>query len=236
MTQPVTAAAPSPIHEFAAYLRRPQLLEPAGLRSGDSLRRWAVLTALLIAGLGLMLPLLGAWQKAFALPAPEAFDQVSPALLPWIVIAIAPPIEELLFRGWHSGRPRALWLLGCTVLTIAVALTATRGLGPLATGFTAIAAIIAAPIGWLVLRKQPCPRWFAGGFAAIFYVTAALFAVIHLTNYPGATLLSLPLVMPQAWAALVLGFVRQRIGLVGSILAHASANALSLLVAVLMGG
>ncbi len=62
------------------------------------------------------------------------------------------------------------------------------------------------------------------------------FALAHLSNYPRASLLAVPLVLPQLWAALVLGFVRQRLGLVPAMLSHALANGCSLGLALLAGG
>ena len=106
---------------------------------------------------------------------------------------------------------------------------------PVATGLTLLALLIAAPIGWVRLRRQATPRWFAVAFPSIFYAVVALFAVVHFVNYPSASLLGLPLLLPQLWGALVLGYIRQRIGLIGAIIDHAVANAVVLAIA-MMGG
>jgi membrane protease YdiL (CAAX protease family) len=68
----------------------------------------------------------------------------------------------------------------------------------------------------------------------IFYLGAALFALPHALNYPEVSWLTLPLVLPQAWAGLTLGYLRQKIGLSAAILAHATSNGLMLGVAMLM--
>jgi membrane protease YdiL (CAAX protease family) len=224
--------------EFAAFLRRPGLLAPQGLRDAAGRRAWLWMTALLIAGLLLVLaPLLGLWQKAFALPAPDAFKAVSSQMLVPIVVLIAPVLEELLFRGWQSGRARALWLLGCAAAVMTVLLVATDPSQALLVAGVMLAALIAAPTGWWLLRRRTEPlRWFARGFPAIFYLVAVGFALVHLTNYPRVSLLAVPLVLPQLWAGLVLGFVRQRLGLVPAMLTHAAANACSLGLALLSGG
>jgi membrane protease YdiL (CAAX protease family) len=221
------------LSDFAAFLRRPQVLAPGGLRAPGNLRRWTWLTALLVAGLfGVALPFIKVWQHAFGLPTPEAFSGFPEAWLAPAVILLAPLAEELLFRGWQSGRAAALWLLGCALAGFGTLVLVTiPGLAiPAALLFLAIAVI--TPIGWWKLRRRTRPMaWFARGFPAIFYLAAAVFALVHLANYPQASLLAAPLVVPQLWAALVLGHIRQRIGLVAGILSHAIANASSLALA-----
>lgn len=217
------------LREFLDFLRRPAILEPQGWRDGGA-KRWAVLTALLVIGLiGLLLPLLGAWQKAFDLPSPDAFGKMDKAWLVPIVVLIAPPIEELLFRGWQRGSASALWLLGCALVAIAAMLFATDPAQALVVAGVFLGLLVAAPTGWFLLRKRPAPLgWFARAFPWIFYAIAAGFALVHLTNYPSFSLLAVPLVLPQLWAALVLGYLRQRVGLIPGILAHMTANACSI--------
>jgi membrane protease YdiL (CAAX protease family) len=102
------------IEEFTAWLARPRLLEPSGLRAPGAWRVWRTLLALhLVVLLLVLLPLLGLWQKAMGLPSPEAFDKVSKAMLVPFVVLLAPVAEELAFRGWLTGRVRAVWLVGC---------------------------------------------------------------------------------------------------------------------------
>lgn len=237
MTEPQPLpTARSVLRGFADFLRRPALLAPTGLRAADARRSWAWLTALLVGGLlVVLLPLLGAWQKAFALPAPDAFQAVPKSMLIPLVVLIAPVLEELLFRGWQSGRARALWLLGCALAVAVVAVLGTA-LNPLVTAGVVLAALIAAPAGWWLLRRRTAPLdWFVRAFPAIFYLVAGGFALAHLSNYPRVSLLAVPLVLPQLWAALVLGYMRQRLGLIPAILAHALANACSLALALLSG-
>ena len=109
------------------------------------------------------------------------------------------------------------------------------GLSPLATGSLFLLLLAAAPIGWFLLRKKGVPRWYGLAYPAIFYFIAIAFALAHIVNYPQFSLLALPLVLPQLWGALVLGFIRMRIGLIASILAHAFANGAALALAMLLG-
>ncbi|MDE8650753.1 CPBP family glutamic-type intramembrane protease [Novosphingobium album (ex Liu et al. 2023)] len=218
--------------EFLAFLKAPALVQPAGLRAPGALHAWAMLVALHIAGLLLVvLPILYAWQSAFNLPSPDAFGKVPPGWLPPLVIAIAPVIEELVFRGWQTGRPRALWLLGCVIAAGAVLVMRPHGLPPLAIGVGLLAILAAALAGWLWLRRRATPGWYARAYPVVFYAAVAVFAALHLMNYPRAALIGLPMVLPQLWGALLLGFMRMRIGLPASILGHAAANATVLAVA-----
>ncbi|KPL68855.1 hypothetical protein SZ64_12560 [Erythrobacter sp. SG61-1L] len=222
------------LRELGQWLRHPRRLDPTGIRAPGAMRRLAVLTVLMITGLLLvLLPVLGLWQSLFDLPAPDAFGKLEPQVMIPVVIVIAPVLEELLFRGWLTGRVRALWLLACAA-GIAVLLYAnTQGMNPVAAGAGFLALLIAMPLGWFFLRKKGTPGWFDAGFPAIFYLGAAGFALLHMANYPSFSVIALPLVLPQLWAGLVLGFIRMRIGLVASMLAHALSNSAALTVALL---
>lgn len=216
--------------DFGAFLRRPQVIQPTGLRSGSAFKTWGVLTALSIGVLfGIVGPFVALWQNQFGLSDPEAFGRFPKEwLLPAVVIA-APVLEELLFRGWHSGTRRALWLLACACVGIGGIFMLGSPERQM-TGLVLLAgAVIAALAGAAALRRNTAPiGWFARGFPAIFYLATALFALVHLGNYDTIGLAVLPLVVPQLWAGLVLGYIRQKIGLGGAILAHAASNGLVL--------
>lgn len=225
MTLPVSPLRTA-IREFAAFLRRPRLLATGGLTAPGNARIWLYLTLLSIAVLlGLILPFIHVWQSLFDLPDPQAFDRVSKAWLVPIVVIIAPLLEELLFRGWHNGTRGALWLLGCALAVFgAFAIAIVPGRELIALAIISVATL-AGLIGWLLLRRNRTPlAWFSRAFPLIFYAMAALFALVHLANYDRITLAAVPLVLPQFWAGLVLGYLRQRVGLLGSIAAHATSN------------
>lgn len=233
--------APGPramLRDLADFLARPRILAPSGLRSARAWQRWAWLTALLVAGLiGVALPFITLWQSAFSLPSADAFGKFPRAWLVPTVVVIAPLIEELLFRGWQSGSARALWLLGCAIAAMAALLTLTAPDQALILAGLFLALLIAAPLGWWLLRRRAAPLgWFARGFPWIFHLTAATFGLVHLGNYPEISLLAVPLVLPQLWAGLMLGHIRQKIGLIGGILAHMTANGCTLGLALLAGG
>lgn len=238
MTEPTSVPAlREVIREFATYLRCPAVLDPTGWANGGG-RRWAIMTALLIAGLlGVMMPFLGAWQKAFDLPSPDAFGKIDKRLLVPLTVLVAPVLEELLFRGWQRGTRAALWLLACAVAAIVVMTVLTDPSQAIFAAGALLLALLAAVIGWLLLRRRTeSLGWYRALFPAIFYVVAIGFALVHLTNYPRVSLLAVPLVLPQLWAALVLGYVRQRLGLGQAMLTHISANACSIGLALVTGG
>lgn len=221
---------------FVEYLRKPALIAPSGLRTRAAWREWAILAAMQIGVLlAIVLPLIVAWQKAFGLEGPDAFEQVPEGWLLPLTVLVAPVAEEVFFRGWLTGRPRALWLFVCALVVAGLLYGSTQGLAPLAVGAGFLLAVLAAPIGWFLLRKKGTPARFGIAFPVIFYLVVIGFALPHLSNYASWSLLSLPLVLPQLWIGTVLGYVRMRIGLIGSILMHIASNSAVLLITPLFG-
>ncbi|EQB19368.1 CPBP family glutamic-type intramembrane protease [Novosphingobium lindaniclasticum] len=229
-------AALAVLREVPGFLKRPAILTPIGLRSREGWAALGLLEAVHVAGLLLVvLPLISLWQKAMNLPLPDAFEQLPGGwLLPFTLLA-APIAEEALFRGWQTGRPRALWLLASALLLGAAVIFAEAFAPLVLTGLLLVLALVALA-GWLRLRKRrEVPARYRAAFPVVFWLAALLFAGVHLTNYPSVSALSLPLVLPQLWAGLLLGFTRQRIGLPAAMLQHAGANAATLLL-VHLGG
>lgn len=217
--------------EWLGFLKRPAVLAPTGLRTRLA---WAALGVLLLVHLAgmllVILPVIALWQRQFALPMPDAFGKLPDGWLLPITIVIAPVLEELIFRGWQTGRPRALWLLACFA-GLVLLLAKAGELAPKGAASALAALIVLALGGWLWLRKRPTPPLYRRAYPAIFWLVALTFAGFHLMNYPATTWLSLPMVLPQLWAALLLGFTRQRLGLPAAMLQHAAANAASMALA-----
>ena len=214
------------VKAFAAYLRAPAVIAPLGLRNARGWRELALLFLLqAIVLLAVVLPLMVVWQEQFGLTGPDAFDEVPDGWFLPLTILIAPVLEEFFFRGWLTGRKRALWLFACAVAAGALLYASTLDLNALVIGGLLLVVIIAAPVGWFLLRKRAePPRWFTRAFPAIFYLVVLGFAALHLSNYSNWSLLILPLVLPQLWIGLMLGYIRMRVGLIGSILAHILSN------------
>lgn len=223
---PVRSPFTAPWRDFAAYLRRPVWQVPGNLKAPGAWRAFGALWLLEVLGLVVLLVVLTLYMKATGLPGPDAFDQVPREWLVPLVVLAAPVIEETVFRGWLAGRPRALWLLGGLAAMALGAMLLADGtpLRLAVVGFV----LLAMPLGWFLLRKRAAPGWFARVFPVIFWGTALVFGLVHLSNYPSPGLLALPLVLPQVWAGLVFGFMRMRLGLGASMLAHAGANLLAI--------
>ena len=215
--------------DFRAYLAFPRLTAQVPMRQG-----WAIMVGLYLAGLVVIGAFLALWHRAFHLPSAEAFHGFSPALLAPIVIIGAPLAEEVVFRGWLTGRPRALWLLAMALVGGGLLVAVTQHWHDQVASLGVIATALAALAGWLVWRRRIAPpRWFARRFAVWFYLAVVVFGLMHLSNYPRLSWTLVPMVAPQLWAGLVFGYLRMRHGLPASILAHAVGNAAALAVALL---
>lgn len=225
------------LRAFAAFVQRPAIGAPMGLRTARGWRELALLFGLQVAVLlAVVMPLMMMWQNQFGLTGPDAFDEVPDGWFLPVTILIAPVLEELFFRGWLTGRKRALWLFACAVAAAVLLYVSTFGLNVLVVAGLFVLIALAAPAGWFLLRKQAePPRWFAKAFPAIFYLTVLGFAAMHLSNYSNWSLIMLPLVLPQLWIGLMLGYIRMRIGLPGSILAHMLSNSAVLLLTPIIG-
>lgn len=224
------------VTEFASFLRNPHPMQATGLNADGAVSRWMALSLLQIAVLGLaVMPLILAWKSAFGLPSPDAFEGLSPLALWGGAVLLAPVLEESFFRGWMSGRLAGLWL---TVIVIAgLALFAMLGKGnPLFAAGIALATVVAAGVAWFRTRRvTDLPRWFGRAFPALFYGVTVLFAALHVFNYPQVSPVVLPMVLPQLWSGLMLGYIRVRLGLLASILAHVASNAVMLAAALVTG-
>ncbi len=241
MTNPTTAPPPSTdigaiVTEPFAFWARPRLIAPTGLRMPGAWKHWALLTAMQVAVLlCVVVPIMLAWKNTFDLPAPNAFDGMGPLALWGGAVLLGPVLEELFFRAWLGGRRRALWALAATAAGLALFIALGRG-NALAGGGILLATAIVAAAGWFWLRRrEDRPGWFVRAFVWLFYANALVFAAMHLANYPEISLLALPLVLPQFWTGLMLGFIRLRIGLIAAILTHIVSNAVALGLALTTG-
>lgn len=219
---------------MAAYFARSRLVGPSGLSAPGALGKALLLLAFhLVVLLGVLSPLLGLWQSAMGLPAPEAFGAVPKAWLVPLVVLIAPLGEEIVFRGWLTGRVRALWLLACALVAGALLAMVNYHVAEVPAALGVVAVGLVAPIGWWLLRRRGVPGWFEAAFPVLVWLSIVVFGLLHLTNYPQLSWALLPMVLPQLWAGLVLTYARMRIGLAASILIHAAANGTAITLALL---
>lgn len=219
---------------LAHFLRHPRWTRPMGLGSAESWALWRGATGLYLAGLLVLALVLHLWQRAMGLPSPDAFGKVPPALLLPTVTLLAPVAEECVFRGWLSGRPRALALIAGLVVAAAALWTVRDGAAHPVALLLLLLGVLGAALGWFVLRRRETPAWFVAAFPVLFMLHAVVFALFHLSNYPRITLALVPMVLPQLWAGLVFGFIRVRISLPAAMLAHALGNLAAVTVAFLV--
>ena len=147
-----------------------------------------------------------------------------------LVGALAVPIvEEVVARGWIDGRRRHLALAGVAVAALGSLVGVhVAGLGLGATGVLLLGWIgIAIAVG--IRSGNDVPAWFTRAFPWLFYASAILFGLAHLSNYDmEEPLILLPFVIPQFVGALIFGFARVRYGMWANIALHATSNALFL--------
>jgi len=177
--------------------------------------------------------------------ASEAFDPAG-TLLPapieqdiglaediFTALIFAPLTEELLFRGWMTGRAAglrfAVWgfaALGLFAASLMVppALTTPAALA-------GVAAVLAGLVQWSRWRHfdTAVPGWFVRHFRWFIWGQALLFGLTHIGNYePLAHPVGLLVVLPQTLGGLLLAYTRTRLGLGAAMAHHAAYNAVFL--------
>jgi len=190
----------------------------------------AVAAIHLVVTAAVLLPVSQWARGAGILPTPVPLD-MSPGALVFSFVVIAPVTEELLFRGWLSGRVATLRfaLYGAAALALLLGSLAFPQGERAPMALAAVAAVFAGLVHWgLTFRRDArVPEWFVRHFAPIVWGSSLVFGLIHLGNYAGfANPAGLLVVLPQTVGGLLLAYVRTRIGLVAAILYHATYNGL----------
>lgn len=213
---------------FGRFLRRPVLPDRASGLNSASFRRALGLFAL---DLAIIVPLvlLALTAEALGFEFPDsAFDDMEfdTATILLIVFAI-PLVEEVIFRGWLSGRPGHL-LAYAVLVAAAILLVIGSSAGGLIKGLIVGAAAVFAAY-WLWKKwHAPALDWFQRHFVWFFAVSSLLFAFIHVFNYDSEVNLVylLPLVIPQFLVGLILGYARITLGFWANCLIHFAHNGL----------
>jgi membrane protease YdiL (CAAX protease family) len=218
--------------DILRFLVRPTFC-PAPMAWGGAAARTMLAAGLVHAALGasLLVPLWLAGRGAGVLPAPGS-DPGSLAASPLAFLVIAPLLEELLFRGWLTGRVAALRFAAAGFAAMALMLagvTLVPGQAH-ALGLAGAAVAFAGLIHWGLTRDVP--PLFVRHFGAIAWGSALLFGLVHLGNYGGLeSPLGALVVLPQVLGGLLLAYLRTRIGLQAAIAYHAGYNALVIVAA-----
>ncbi|MEO6247474.1 MAG: CPBP family glutamic-type intramembrane protease [Sphingomicrobium sp.] len=221
--------------EWLRYVRAPHL-PTARVRFG-----WAAVGEigwLLLLDVVVALPLasgLGWLAERTGLKTPDfaVLTKQGPIVTLLVGALLLPIFEEILFRGWLDGRRRHLAMVAALIGLVVSVAAGTRLLpGPrLLIGAIAGATAQWVLLGWWLARRAGpiVPGWFAGRFAWLYFGSALLFGLAHMSNYPlGRPWLLLPFVLPQAFAGLLFGFARVRHGMWANIALHSTSNALFL--------
>lgn len=222
-------------------MRRPALPDRADPAPRPALDAVVWLFGLDLALMALLLGALSlALQLGFQMPE-HIMDQVElkPAVLALIVIG-APIAEEIVFRGWLSGRighilASPLAIAALVALPVAGAAYNVGELGRAQTGLlvgTIAAALALAAL--FLFRRRNAIGFVQRHFAWFYWASVLAFAAVHLTNFGAAGIAGLPLVLPQLLLAMILGYLRVTYGLWSSVLTHMLHNAL--FIAIVLAG
>lgn len=228
--------SPGVWRQFGAFVRRPALPDRVtGIRASalPALGKLFALDLVLMAGL---LAVAGvASLLGFEMPA-HMIDEMGLTTLLILFILVGAPIgEELIFRGWLSGRPGHLVAAFILLALVTIMFLSGSGTSPvvLAAALLAGSALIVLAL-WL-WRGRPPMAFFQRHFRWFYLGSTLAFASIHLANFTeGNALILLPLTLPQFLLGLVLGYVRVTYGLWANILLHAAHNSL-FVAAILLG-
>lgn len=170
--------------------------------------------------------------EAGFMPAPLEFEAtLAEDLFDFFILA--PLLEELVFRGWLTGRIAALRfaLYGFAAMALfSAALYLPVGYVT-AVSLTGVAVAFAGLLHWSVTRDTgtEVPAWFTRHFHWFVWGSSLAFGLIHLGNYePLAHPLGLLVVLPQTIGGLLLAYTRTRLGLGAAIAHHAAYNAVFL--------
>lgn len=223
---------------FGRWLKRPVLppyLAP-GRESFIGTMRLLVLDLMVVGALIAILMI--AVAAGFEVPENVNSTLEMNAVTVLLIVVLAPVLEELVFRGWLSGR--VSWLAGFAIAVVAGIGAAVVAVGADGDGMRAVSGavliggLLAALVAMILLRRRPAPNWYRAIFPVAFWLSAIAFALIHLLNYnEGALWILLPLILPQFVLGTMLGYVRVHYGLLWCVLLHAMHNGVALSLAAL---
>ena len=174
--------------------------------------------------------LTGTWDEAVGF-LPEPIEQdISLAEELFTGLVLAPVLEELLFRGWLTGRIAALRFALYGIAAMACFLVSFYAEPDLAeiVGLAGVAMAFAGLVHWSYTRQRDTavPAWFIRHFHWFVWGSTLLFGLLHIGNYEPVTHpLGVLVVLPQTIGGLLLAYTRTRLGLGAAIAHHAAFNA-----------
>jgi membrane protease YdiL (CAAX protease family) len=174
------------------------------------------------------------WLDSFVgfLPAPiEEETTLAEDLFGYLLLA--PVLEELVYRGWLTGRIAALRFAayGFAAEAIFVAALFVPPDMAVTLALAGVAVALAGLVHWSLTRDRDTavPEWFTRHFHWFVWGSTLLFGLMHLGNYePLAHPLGVLVVLPQTIGGLLLAYTRTRLGLGAAMAHHAAYNAVFL--------
>jgi membrane protease YdiL (CAAX protease family) len=164
------------------------------------------------------------------LPSYVAFEDDSFFEMLVFAVLIAPLFEEVLFRGWLTGKWKHLliggaWMIWIVFGSFIITIDDSDEAGAM-LAISMIVLLIVTTSVLLVKRKdQRLSPVLEKQFAGTFWTSSAIFGLVHLTNYEYDNYwLVIPYVFPQFLAGIVWGYARINYGLWAGILLHAASN------------
>lgn len=234
----VAGPAPTLAEEWrrlGRFVRRPALPETS-VREGALTVLARVFALDVLAMLALILAAMVAVAAGVYIPETALAGIEFTPVIVLLVVVVAPVLEELVFRGWLSGRPGVLLALLALGLG-AAGFGAVHATQPLAGFAVLVGGAVAAIAALVLLRRRAAMGWFAAFFPLFYWISVIAFALVHLWNFDeGSLLILLPLVLPQFILGMLLGYVRVQVGLWAAILLHAAHNSAALSIAALAMG
>lgn len=150
-------------------------------------------------------------------------------------LLLAPVLEELVYRGWLTGRVAALRfaVYGFAALAIFGASLFVSADMAMPLALAGVAVVLAGLVQWSLTRTRDTavPAWFTRHFRWFVWGSTLLFGLAHLGNYEAiSSPLGLLVVLPQTIGGLLLAYTRTRLGLGAAMAHHAAYNAVFLAV------
>jgi len=212
-----------------SFAKRPQLVRPMATINRIFLFALAALFALDLAlaeGVLLIEGLVASAGHDFPDELQQEYSFADDFLL---MVLIGPAIEEMLFRGWLSGRIAALRFAAIAWTSMALlVLDSYSGTGQLSTvSIVAYILLIVGLVQWSATKNTDThiPEWFVRHFAPIVWLSTLAFGLVHLGNFEGMTSpIDLIIVSSQTIGGLILAYTRTRLGLTAAIGQHAAFN------------
>jgi hypothetical protein len=212
--------------EFVDYLRKPlYIAEDASMSKTEKFQYLYKVLLCKLALLPILVPIIY-FSKEFT--EAKFIEYKDTWMMYFAVVALAPIIEESLFRGVLRYSRWSISIAISLLIGFLIELTGANDLIDLHIGFIYLACFILIPIIFTFTEQFDgfLRVFWAKYFVFIFHFIAISFGLIHLTNYTNINnyFFALPLVTSQIILGYVLGFVRMKFGLGYSMAFHAAWN------------